>query len=158
MIGLALSYANAYELKGDYPNDGKFVFYDVQRPLSLKCTADESGEIVWFKNETKVDKIEHLKDRYSVSLSNGKKESVFKIPRALQHDSGEYSCRAKGQQQVFRVAGNVFVKVHSNINTVEGETLRVHCAAVGTEVQITWLLPDNSTIDDDGDHDDERYV
>lgn len=146
---------SGFELKGRYENDGIFVFYDIKSAITLKCTADENADITWFKNDTKVESALSA-DRFTVSRGDTKKESIFKIPKALQSDAGEYSCRAKGKQQSFQVAGNVLVKLPSNTPSVEGEKLRLHCNAVGSSVSITWLLPDNSTIDDDGDHDDPR--
>lgn len=146
----------AFELKGHYEEDGVNVYYDVARAIELKCTANEAADIQWYKNDTKVEDVKALKDRYAISTSDGRKESNFKIARSVQGDAGEYSCRAKGKQQSFQVAGNVLVKLQANVALAEGETLRLHCNAVGTGVVINWILPDNSSIDDNGYHEDDR--
>lgn len=156
VVSLFCGAANSLELTGRYENEGVFVFYDIKNVLTLKCSSNEATDIAWYKNETKVGDVGFLKDRYEISTGDGKKESTFKVLKALQGDAGEYSCRAKGVKQSFQAAGNVAVKLPSNYAIIEGEKLRLHCNAVGAAVSITWYLPDNSTIDEDGDHDDER--
>lgn len=157
VVAAFLGSACAFKLEGHYKKEGTYVFYDIKNQLTLKCTADEPTDIAWYKNDTKVQDIADLNERYEITTGDGKRESTFKIARALQHDQGAYSCRAKDQKQHFTAAGNVLVKVPSNTNTVEGEKLRLHCNAVGSQVSIVWSLPDNSTIDETNDHHDPRY-
>lgn len=148
----------ALNLQGTFNGDGNYVWYDIRNTITLKCTADEpiANKIDWYRNDSKLKEVNELKDRYTISVSSDKKESRLVIVKAHNNDAGDYSCRYKDQRVEFEAAGNVFVKLPSNTAIVEGETLRLHCTAVGTKIWIHWTLADNSTIDIDGEHDDDR--
>lgn len=140
--------------------NNKYIFYDIRSTITLKCKADEpiAANIKWFKNDTNVKDIDALKERYTIGVSTDKKESKLILTKLHNNDAGSYSCRVKsgGDRVDFELAGNVAVKLPSNTMTVEGETLRIQCTAVGTKIWIHWTLNDNSTVDEDGEHDDDR--
>lgn len=153
-----IALGSTLNLLGHFHGDGNYVWYDIRNPINLTCTVDEpiASSIKWYKNDTILKDVSALKERYTISVSGDKKRSNLVIPKGHNNDADEYSCKVKDQRVNFEVVGNVFVKLPSNTALVEGENLRLHCTAVGTKIWIHWTLPDNSTVDDDGEHDDER--
>lgn len=152
-------FGTTLKLHGNFPNsDGNHVFYDIRSTIHLKCIVDEplANSIKWYRNETNLKDVKELEDRYTIGVSNDKKESKLTITKMHNNDADAYSCKVKDQRVNFELVGNVAVKLPSNTAIVEGETLRLNCLAVGTKIWIHWTLADNSTIDEEGEHDDPR--
>lgn len=147
---LCISVISGLELVGDYDQQGIYKVYNIKSHFTLKCTADELVDIVWFKNESEIKTDEHFEIRGSKDKKAKTTTSEVYVKKATNDDSGDYSCRVvkENKSQKFMVVGNVAVKLPSNFAVVEAEKLRLHCIAVGYKPVINWILPDNVTIDD----------
>lgn len=147
---LCMSVISGLELKGHYDQQGIYKVYNIKNQLTLKCTANELVDIVWWKNDSEIKASEHLEIKVSKDKKTKTTTSELHISKALNDDSGDYSCRVTKENKIqkFMVVGNVAVKLPANFAVVEGEKLRLQCIAVGYKPVISWILPDNVTIED----------
>lgn len=147
---LCISVISGLDLVGDYDQQGIYKVFNIKSPWHLKCTANELVDIVWFKNESEIKADEHFEIRNSKDKKAKTTSSELHVKKAVNDDSGEYSCQVtkENQSQKFKVVGNVAVKLPSNFAVVEGEKLRLLCIAVGYKPVINWILPENVTIED----------
>lgn len=127
----------------DDPSSSLKIF-DIAKALTLGCNITKEGdyELSWSKDGENVSEIESLQNRYKII----KDERKFIISRALDSDSGSYTCsvRALNASRTFNVVANVIVKFESTeigkTNMVEGEKLSLHCLAFGTNPKVTWTI------------------
>ncbi|XP_055588574.1 uncharacterized protein LOC129740941 isoform X2 [Uranotaenia lowii] len=130
-------------------------YFDIGKALTLGCNVTIAGthELSWSKDGVNVSDIESLKDRYRII----KEENKFIISRALDSDAGSYACsiRAQNASRSFNVVANVVVKFQSTeigkTNMVEGDALKLHCVAYGTNPHLTWVVG-NHTLSSGTDH------
>ncbi|XP_050352191.1 uncharacterized protein LOC126774698 [Nymphalis io] len=121
------------------------LLYDVRGNFSLHCQLpnDNSLAYVWKKNETDIEQVWELKDRYQ--LERGGAE--FRVARAYEDDFGNYSCALTGQasEQRWAVRGRPHLKLPANTNVVEGQKLKLVCKVVGKPYsRVSWAYT-NST-------------
>ncbi|XP_063699707.1 basigin-like [Culicoides brevitarsis] len=146
---VSLSLVWGLELTGDADENG-YKVYNIKGQLHMKCTADEVVDIVWFKNDSEIKSDDHYEISQTKDKKHSKTTSDLHIKKALNDDTGDYSCRVVKENKMakFMAVANVAVKLPANFAVVEGEKLRLHCIAVGYKPVINWILPDNVTIED----------
>lgn len=150
ILHLAIAGVKGLELKGIFDKE-PYKFFDLRKnPMALSCTADENVEITWHRNGSDVKDLAGLKDRHSIvsSFEKGVKHSEFVIHIPEDKDTGEYFCKAKGQQLKFFAVPNIVIKITRDISVVEGEQANLTCLAVGYKPTIDWILPNDTTIED----------
>lgn len=141
--------------------DRKLVVFEARdnTPLFLSCkpsSTSASFKIKWEKNGTDVSEVLSLKGRYNI------KENNLIIPDTTPEDDGTYTCRnvETGESADIEVVANVYLKsIPDNLSVVEGEELRIHCKAFGTDPKITWTIGEDDnfnrthvTLKDDADN------
>ncbi|XP_026491132.1 basigin [Vanessa tameamea] len=124
------------------------LLYDVRGNFSLHCQLpnDNSLAYVWKKNETDIEQVWELKDRYQ--LERGGAE--FRVARAYEDDFGNYSCALAGaaREQRWAVRGRPHLKLPANTNVVEGQKLKLVCKVVGKPYsRVTWGYTNSSEPD-----------
>ncbi|XP_063698939.1 basigin [Culicoides brevitarsis] len=124
-------------------NQGRRVFFDVGKTLSLSCQVtgsdENASEIKWRKAE-----MDNL-DENQVKVDG--KTSTLKLEKTEGTEHGMYFCSYKGDEHPFDVIANILVKIKpsTDVSVVEGETLSLKCAGVGTKLRINWVFDANIT-------------
>lgn len=125
----------------DYPEEKAKIFY-IKRALVLKCELSVQGEyeIRWVKDGIPVEEKTELKGRYT---TNGHE---FRIDSTIEVDAAVYECifPIVNLRATIEAIANVQVSLTSDTNIVEGETLRLTCAIVGTKPIVSWLVGNES--------------
>lgn len=160
ILHLAIAGVKGLELKGIFDKE-PYKFFDIKiRPMALNCTADENVEITWHRNGSDVKDLAGLKERHHInsSFEKGVKHSAFVIGIPEDKDTGEYFCKAKGQQLKFFAVPNIVIKLTRDLSVVEGEQANLTCVAIGYKPTIDWILPNDTTIEDgEITFDDQRF-
>lgn len=147
--------AFSWKLEGEYSEVGIYKLYNIKRPFTLKCYADEIVEIVWFKGDQPVTEIESLNDEFEIYVATTEDNHVrseFTMLRSSPDDSGLYSCRVQGNEgetdqiQEFMVVGQIVIKAPSNFEVVEGYTAKIVCTVVGYRPIVEWVLPETANL------------
>uniref|UniRef100_A0A336K4K8 CSON011091 protein n=1 Tax=Culicoides sonorensis TaxID=179676 RepID=A0A336K4K8_CULSO len=117
------------------------VFFDLGKPLTLTCEVSEdtekADEITWSKDE------KDLSD--NVKVEN--KKSILTIEETENGDDGIYSCKYDNKKLEIKTIANILVKIKpsTDVAVVEGETLTLKCHGIGTNLQVSWILPNNTS-------------
>lgn len=151
------------ELKGDYSEVGVYKLFHIKRSLTLSCTADDIVDIVWYKDDEPVEKVDELDGRFSIDtdVDKAKKtvESEFTIAKTTADDSGKYSCRVLGdtdhdgdddeeddEVQEFMAVAQIVMKSPSDVEVTEGEDARINCIVLGYRPIVEWILPETANL------------
>lgn len=120
------------------------VLYDVPLSFAVNCTlpAAEGEAITWKKNNTAVEQLWDLRDRYKLEKGG----AVFRVGRpTTEEDFGNYSCAAAGAEQTYAVRGRPHAKLQHNTNVVEKQPLKLSCKVTGKPYPaVTWLFSNDT--------------
>lgn len=133
----------------------KLTAFNAKGSINLACNVitnagDKIDSVKWARNNTNIDQIASLKDRYSTNYNSKDGVASLKILKSTDDDAGNYTCIAisngvEYEATIFTIS-DIRVKVSDNINVVEGEKLRIVCAIVGNPLpEITWKVLNNKT-------------
>lgn len=130
------------ELVPTYDKDqGNKKFYDVGKHLHLSCKvtgADEKAkDIEWGKEGS--EKLDETRIKVEGPIS------TFTIDKSVGDDDGTYFCKYKKEQYDFEAIANILVRIKpsTDVSVVEGESLILKCAGVGTKLKISWIFQTN---------------
>lgn len=150
LLLLSLSCSSTFCLKltanyDDFQNKGDRKTFDIERTLSLQCTADdETVAINWKKDDLPVDEaFKGLPEHYSVTTKGG--TSTLEIKKSRSEDDGRYSCEAASESLTFSAMARAIAKVKpGDTAVVDGERLTLKCMAYGTDLQVRWIVPNTT--------------
>jgi len=111
------------------------------KPLILSCniTTPGSYKLRWLRNNVDVSLDSQLKGRYDIIDV----ENKFIISSPKEEDAGNFTCSVEELKasKDFVVAAKVYFKqISHSAAVVEGEKLKLHCIAYGTNPEITWVI------------------
>lgn len=145
LILLFLAAQGAADLIPNYDNEQyKLKVFDETKtkPLILSCNITKPGQytLSWLRNSKDVSLDPQLKGRYEII--NDEHKFIISIPK--EEDAGTFTCKEPtlGERD-FNVAAKVYFKqLNHNQAVVEGEKLKLHCIAYGTDPEIKWVIDD----------------
>jgi len=148
ILFIVISTVNAEEtLTPRYTEESKkVVYFDARNneALFLTCKPSVSGyKLKWEKDGKDVNEAPELKGRFKL------KEDSFIIEVTSPDDHGNYTCSIPelNLSADIRVVSNAYLKkLHESMNVVEGEQLKIHCIAFGTDPEITWTVGNNTSL------------
>jgi len=131
-------------LEPNYDNvEHKLKVFDETKsiPLILSCNITAAGKytLSWLRNNTDVSLDPQLKGRYEIIDV----ENKFIISHPMEEDAGIFTCSIPElrESKDFNVAAKVYFKQMSHSQAVvEGEKLKLHCIAYGTDPEIKWVI------------------
>lgn len=146
----ATAQSGAADLIPNYDNEEhKLKVFDETKakPLILSCNITTPGKhtLSWLRNNQDVSLDPQLKGRYEVIDV----ENKFIISNPKEEDAGKFTCRLAdtGEEREFDVAAKMYFKQpNHNLAFVEGEKMKIHCTAYGTNPEIKWVIG-NETYD-----------
>lgn len=111
--------------------------------ISLFKQKEKHSHFCREKDGKLISELNELKNR--VKQSRDKTLHSLHVRRADEKDSGTYTCKVtvKGVPLVLNLEayGKVRVRTPSNVNIVEGETLKIKCEVIGTpKPKIYWIV------------------
>ncbi|KAG4073086.1 hypothetical protein HA402_009505 [Bradysia odoriphaga] len=140
----ATAQSGAADLIPNYDNEQyKLKVFDETKtkPLILSCNITTPGKhtLSWLRNNQDVSLDPQLKGRYEIIDV----ENKFIISNPKEEDAGKFTCRLAdtGEEKEFNVAAKMYFKqLNHNQAVVEGEKMKLHCIAYGTEPEIKWVI------------------
>jgi len=111
------------------------------KPLILSCNITTPGKykLSWSRNGTDVSLDPQLRDRYEIIDP----ENKFIISHPKEEDAGIFTCSIPElrESKDFNVVAKVYFKqISHSAAVVEGEKLKLHCIAYGTNPEIKWVI------------------
>ncbi|KAJ6633716.1 Basigin, partial [Pseudolycoriella hygida] len=94
-----------------------------------------------YRNKVDVGEDPQLKGRHNVIPA----ENSFIISKPKEEDAGKFTCEIPelGESKEFNVVAKMYFKqIPHSTAVVEGEKLKLHCIAYGTDPEIKWVIGD----------------